>query len=118
GDLFARLGGDEFAVLLHHTGADAASALAGDIVTALSKTPLDWSGIRIPVSTSIGITLARGAGMKAEAVLEAADEALYETKRRGRSGYTFAYGARRTHVSQLVRLDGGMGAEELALAVP
>jgi len=118
GDLFARLGGDEFAVLLHYTGADAASALAGDIVTALSKMPLDWSGIRIPVSTSIGITLARGAGMKAEAVLEAADEALYDTKRRGRSGYTFAYEARRTHVSQIVRLDGGMGAEELALAVP
>lgn len=97
-DLFARLGGDEFALLLPRTDLDRASAVAENIVAALIEAPLIWRGVQIPVAASIGIASAKGPGVNAETLMEAADNALYETKRRGRNGYTLAHGAQRARL--------------------
>lgn len=96
--VLARLGGDEFALLLPCTDVDRASAVAKNIVSALVDAPLIWRGIQIPVAASIGIAPAQGPAVDAETLMEAADNALYETKRRGRNGYTFANSAHRARL--------------------
>lgn len=81
-DVAARSGGDEFWVLL--CDADELSALetASRLLAALRE-PME--GIRTPFSVSIGIAVYPKAGRDSQALLEAADQALYEAKRGGRN---------------------------------
>jgi diguanylate cyclase len=89
GDMVARLGGDEFAILLR---ADAESALevAFRIESALSN-PAVIEGREVFVSTSIGVAddvLAET--REPEALLRAADQAMYVAKSSGR-GHAVVY---------------------------
>ena len=83
GDLCARLGGDEFAIVLW--GADAALAgfIADRLVVEISQ-PYVVDGNEIEVGVSIGIAMALPAITSYEALLKAADAALYEAKAQGR----------------------------------
>jgi diguanylate cyclase (GGDEF)-like protein len=78
-DIPARVGGDEFAVLLPHTEAEAAAALAASLVEALR-----WpGGSAAPAFTvSIGVGELERGGSPQDAV-RAADAAMYEAKRAG-----------------------------------
>lgn len=85
-DVAARLGGDEFAVLLPRTRASEAKVVAGRIRASIAArraelgAPLD--GL---LSVSMGIAdLEAARDARAEALFEAADEALYTAKQRGR----------------------------------
>lgn len=85
-DTLARLGGDEFAVLLPRTRASEAKVVAGRIRASIAArraelgAPLD--GL---LSVSMGIAdLEAARDARAEALFEAADEALYTAKQRGR----------------------------------
>lgn len=85
-DVFGRIGGEEFAVLLPATDAAAALAVAERIRAALAATPLDLGGAAAtPVTVSIGVASRRADGALLEALLLAADEALYAAKRGGRN---------------------------------
>lgn len=88
GDVFARLGGDEFCLLLSGAGSNDAEVVAKQIVSAVGGTPLQWGALQLPVSVSIGIVSGGPCGGSPETFLDSADRALYETKRRGRNGYT------------------------------
>ncbi|SES47937.1 GGDEF domain-containing protein [Rhizobium sp. NFR03] len=88
GEVFARLGGDEFGLLLPQTSAHDAAAVAMRIVGAVRGTPLQWNALRLTVTISIGIVTHHQSSATPETLLENADSALYETKRRGRNGYT------------------------------
>jgi diguanylate cyclase (GGDEF)-like protein len=79
-----RIGGEEFAVLLQ--GADSAAALvtAERLRIAIAERPIEVDGRLIPVTTSVGIALARDEG-EADALLRAADAALYRAKAEGRN---------------------------------
>ncbi|MFZ3323251.1 MAG: EAL domain-containing protein [Usitatibacter sp.] len=79
-DVVARLGGDEFAVLLATGGADAPKVVAEKIHKALEE-PLVIDGQSMDMTASIGIARFGDHGEEADALLRAADVAMYEAKR-------------------------------------
>jgi len=84
-DLFARVGGEEFAIVLRDIPIDRAFDCAERIRGAVEKTVFQMAGVRIPVTISSGIATLQPGVAKAEALMEAADKALYEAKRTGRN---------------------------------
>ncbi len=85
-DFGARYGGDEFVLLLPHTAADEGRVLAERICARLRDTVLEASGRRVPIGASFGVAcLPDDSGdVAAEALVRAADAALYRAKRAGR----------------------------------
>jgi len=79
-DVIARLGGDEFAVLLATGNADNAKVVAEKIHKALEE-PFVIEGQSMDMTASIGISRFPGHGDDANALLRAADVAMYEAKR-------------------------------------
>jgi predicted signal transduction protein with EAL and GGDEF domain len=67
---------------------DGSIVLANRILDAF-KAPFEIEGHKMYVGTSIGIALAPDDGADSEDLLKKADLALYETKARGRNGFTF-----------------------------
>jgi diguanylate cyclase (GGDEF)-like protein len=81
-DALARFGGEEFVVLLPETPLEGALALAEKLRGAVARA----AGLPLPVSISIGMAMARvGDGRSADALLQAADGALYAAKAAGRN---------------------------------
>jgi diguanylate cyclase (GGDEF)-like protein len=92
-DLVARYGGEEFAVLLPHTTHEAAATQAQRLLGAMdeARLPHPDSPVAPFVTLSIGGALAepgQAAGM--EALVQAADRALYRAKAAGRHRIEFA----------------------------
>jgi diguanylate cyclase (GGDEF)-like protein len=88
-DLFARYGGEEFVLLLPTIGPQAASKILGRICDAIANLehPLE-SGEVLRVTLSAGIASYPKGPKKyetPEALMQAADQALYEAKQRGRN---------------------------------
>ncbi len=85
-DTAARYGGEEFAVILPHTDIDQARHLAERIRQAVKdmRIPFGQHVIRLTVSIGIGC-LDRGEGPGPEALIRAADQALYAAKEGGRN---------------------------------
>jgi diguanylate cyclase (GGDEF)-like protein len=91
-DVVARLGGDEFALLLPRGGADEASKLADDLLTAVRERAVVVSaGQRRGITASIGIALFDDpAEATGDDVLLKADLAMYDAKEAGRDGAALA----------------------------
>jgi diguanylate cyclase (GGDEF)-like protein/PAS domain S-box-containing protein len=88
-DLVARLGGDEFAIIIPGVaGPDDAARIASKLVTSLNE-PFEVDGHRIQVGASIGIALFPLDAIEPDTLVAAADDAMYQAKRRGRGGYVF-----------------------------
>jgi diguanylate cyclase (GGDEF)-like protein len=91
-DFGARYGGDEFVLLLPHTGGDEGRVLAERICARLRDTILEISGRRVPIGASFGVAcLDHEAPDAAEALVRAADTALYDAKREGRGRVEIAF---------------------------
>jgi diguanylate cyclase (GGDEF)-like protein len=84
GDLSARYGGEEFVVILPGTEEAGAVHLAERIRSALEKSQLIFEGTRIGVTASLGVAVWDGAA-DPEALVAAADRALYAAKQGGRN---------------------------------
>ena len=84
-DIACRLGGDEFAMLLPETTLEDGAATANRIRDAFERTDLASSPGSCPHTASIGAAAYPTHGETLEAVLRAADEALYEGKAGGRN---------------------------------
>ena len=82
-DLVGRLAGDEFCVCGLVTGEEAADQVARRVQRALSRS-YRIHGQDVTVASSIGGTLVRHQDVDIEAMLDAADHAMYESKARGR----------------------------------
>ena len=79
-----RMGGDELAVLLPHCPAEVAVARAVQLIEAVRASPVTLAdGTLIAVSISIGVAHVAGGG-DVRTLYSAADQALYQAKRRGR----------------------------------
>jgi diguanylate cyclase (GGDEF)-like protein len=91
-DIVARYGGEEFVVLLPQTGSQQALEVAERIrATIASQLFQPLPGQVVPVTISIGLAMLPGdakekeAGILAEKLIAAADEALYRAKEGGRN---------------------------------
>jgi len=86
-DTVARLGGDEFALLMASNDDRAgAEALASRIIVAICQ-PIFVGGRACHVRVSIGIAVLPPPAAGKEALMKAADEAMYEAKKAGGSQY-------------------------------
>jgi diguanylate cyclase (GGDEF)-like protein len=89
-NLAARYGGEEFVVMLPETGAQSSLLVAERIRLAVERTVIP-SGTEKPLpqlTVSLGIAIYPEHGQGLEDVLQAADKALYESKRAGRNRTT------------------------------
>ncbi|MHB8233051.1 MAG: GGDEF domain-containing protein [Solirubrobacteraceae bacterium] len=80
GDTMARIGGDEFAAILPDTDAEGAYAFAERLRIAIGE----LRGLEAPLTISFGVAVARSGDRSPEALIRAADRALYEAKALGR----------------------------------
>ena len=78
-DAVGRLGGDEFAVILAQADQQIADAKAADLSQRIAEAPLIWEGHEIKIQSAFG-AFAFGRTDDAEAVLSAADRAMYQCK--------------------------------------
>lgn len=95
-DTLARVGGDEFVLLLADLEGDTEAAVlrvAQKYIEAL-HTPLQIAGMDCHLGVSIGIALGEG-DQTADALMQAADQAMYRAKAAGRNQY------------EVVRVSGG-----------
>ncbi|WP_315719275.1 MULTISPECIES: GGDEF domain-containing protein [unclassified Bradyrhizobium] len=89
-DLIARIGGDEFVVLTGDSAIDRALALGERIIEVMTAPIALPGGARVNIGMSIGIAAAPDHGTAPEALLFAADAALYEAKSSGKSCWRLA----------------------------
>ncbi|MTW09865.1 diguanylate cyclase [Pseudoduganella eburnea] len=102
-DTVARLAGDEFVIVFENIRhPDEIQLLAQKVMDAVAP---DFTVLGSPlrVTTSIGIALYAGGTETAGGLIGRADMALYDTKRRGRNGFT---------------IDSGRGLPEAAVTRP
>lgn len=84
-DIIARLGGDEFVVLASNVGSEATAFLIGRKMLDAVRQPMELSDRRqTRVGATIGFALAPEDGAEADALLRAADAAMYAGKSAGR----------------------------------
>ncbi len=84
GDTAARVGGDEFLVLLEDVAApDDALVVAHRVADAI-RAPLALGSHSYEVTCSVGVASSRDCPATADAVVAAADAAMYDAKRNGR----------------------------------
>ena len=86
-DLVGRYGGDEFMVLIASTTEDQAASFAEHLREKISTTDIAIPGTEVPVRITIsgGIAIFPANGQSTTELFQAADAALYESKRQGRN---------------------------------
>lgn len=86
-DLMCRYGGDEFLIVLPDTPEAGARCAVQTLRQRFEQHPVHWKGESIPIHASFGITATTPGELDVAAIIERADAALYEAKKRGRDGY-------------------------------
>jgi diguanylate cyclase (GGDEF)-like protein/PAS domain S-box-containing protein len=79
----ARFGGDEFVIVAEVVDSAAAEGMAADIASALAV-PIDVAETRLYTSASVGIAVTPPVDTNGDALLRAANAAMYGAKARGR----------------------------------
>ena len=82
-DAVGRYGGEEFLVVLPQIARESLLQVCERIRCAIAREPVVVGGVAIPITCSLGAVLS-GGGASVEALVAAADGALYTAKRAGR----------------------------------
>lgn len=91
-DLLSRHGGEEFVAVLTDTSLPLAAQVAERLRAAIASGELSTDGRRLAATVSVGVAGSAAHGYDLEALLAAADAALYEAKRAGRNAVRMARG--------------------------
>jgi diguanylate cyclase (GGDEF)-like protein len=83
-DVRCRYGGDEFLLILPDTPLLGAQQVAESVRRGMATLAMVAGGKTIPVSVSVGVAAAGPAELGVTALIERADDALYQAKRAGR----------------------------------
>ena len=86
-DTAARLGGDEFVLLLADADPEQALQRIQTLATHINGLSFNWNGHDIKVRASFGLKI-YSAGDHADTIMQAADNALYADKKRGKKQQT------------------------------
>ncbi len=81
-DFIARIGGEEFAIIIQDTTIEQACQVCQRLLDRLAASPVDTAAGPVSITLSSGVA---AVGPDCDASLAAADEALYQAKRDGRS---------------------------------
>ncbi len=85
-DSFGRIGGEEFLIVAPACDEDAAVQLAWRILSGISQQPILWESQEISLTCSIGVAATTEPAVEEQdALLAAADRALYRAKEGGRN---------------------------------
>ena len=107
-DLFARIGGEEFAMLLPDTEEKEALRLAERLRAAFEATSCAVGEHALSPTVSVGVAVSDSANPDLDALLKAADQALYRAKDAGRNCVKLAWHSseRQAVKEPAVRSDG------------
>lgn len=89
-DLVARLGGDEFAIACHGVNDGAVLEAIAERVTTAMREPMSIGPQKVNVGSSVGVAFAEPGACSVDALVEAADGALYAVKESGRGAWRSA----------------------------
>jgi diguanylate cyclase (GGDEF)-like protein len=91
-DIVARFGGDEFAILLDRVTSDAdAMKVVERVRAAVARCRIPADGAELSVTCSIGVVrMCPASGVTADALLMAADTAMYSAKTSGKNASSIA----------------------------
>lgn len=84
-DIVARVGGEEFGVITPEVGLHGAVELARKLNRLVDDAKFEFEGTRIDVTISLGVAEFLDEMQSTQALVQAADERLYEAKRSGRN---------------------------------
>jgi diguanylate cyclase (GGDEF)-like protein len=90
-DMAARYGGEEFTVILPNTALAGACVLAERLRQAVAASPIRVKEQEVGLSISVGVSELRPETASADALLNSADQALYEAKAAGRDRVVAAF---------------------------
>ena len=91
GDVVGRYGGEEFLLVLDGCSADGAARCAERLLAEMRSSPVIHESHAIPMTVSVGVVHEHElGGRSADALIEAADGALYRAKREGRDQWRAA----------------------------
>jgi diguanylate cyclase (GGDEF)-like protein/PAS domain S-box-containing protein len=91
-DFAARLGGDEFIIFCRNASKERVTEKIEQLRTHLAEHPLVVDEKAHPLQISIGVSFYPEHGQDSDTLVNHADKAMYEVKRRGRGDYAFATG--------------------------
>lgn len=86
--VFARIGGDEFAILAPETTLEGAETLAGKLRDRIANLSYRYCDFELSVTCSFGVAQLDQGMASPEDLYEAADQALFHSKRNGRNRVT------------------------------
>lgn len=108
-DTVCRLGGDEFVIVCQDLeGRTEAEEIANRVESAVTL-PYPVDGTELVVTVSVGIAMA-DAGASPEALLSAADAAMYQAKQEGRARHRLFDETMQVQVGERSRLEDGLRA--------
>lgn len=123
-DFVGRYGGEEFAIVLTDVDLDEANLTAERICSTIARQPCMWVAedtqtvVPIPVTCSIGVALYQLHGITREALVEHADQAMYQAKHAGRNCVRIADIDIAFPKGGAAKVNGIDSAEQLPRAVP
>jgi diguanylate cyclase (GGDEF)-like protein/PAS domain S-box-containing protein len=103
-DTLSRQGGDEFFLMLPNTDIDGAAYVAQKLLKIIAQ-PFLVNNEKITITSSIGVAMLATDGNTFEELVQAADAALFQSKRHGRNAFRFFTQKMHEHASETLKIE-------------